>query len=300
MIRKPLCAPDHIETCEACSKKVLGWTVVGNAFLTGIKLAGGILANSSGLIADGMQSVSCVATSIIIMVSMGFSRRKEDERFPYGYVKLEFIVALCAFSILIGMGLFIALSNLLGILRHDFVRPDIMVLPVAIMSAFLTYMIYRYNFCAGSKLDSPGMIANGCHAGADLFSSGAVILGIILSQFGPKFMASDRVAALLVGMIIVKDSLGHWIGNLRIILDRSPDREFIRRVEKAMTQFRGEYDPQVVKFKRVGKKFWIGMGLRLPLNRTVRDIDAFMSRMRRVLTAQFPSISEVDFFVETA
>ena len=295
-----MCPSTNLDVCKACSKKVLTSTVVGNTFLAAIKIIGGVYTNSSGLLADGFQSISCVATSILIMVSMAFSQRQSDESFPYGYAKIEFIAALSAFSILIGIGVFVVMSNLLGILKGDFVRPDMMALPVVLVSGLLTYMIYRYNFCAGIKLDSPGMIANGCHAGADLISTGAVIVAVVLSQLGPSFAICDKIAALIVGIIIVKDSLSHWTGNLQIILDQAPGPEFQRNIRRMIVEINSEYRIGVMKFRRVGKKFWIGISLYCPMTQTVGQNEVFTKDLRGSLIQAFSEISDVDFFIETA
>lgn len=139
--------PCH-EDCTDCAKQVLAWTIIGNAFLVILKLVGGVLANSSGMIADGIQSISCVITSIMIMVTLSITERSNDEHFPYGYAKLETLTTLIAFSVLLGIGGFITLNSILGILKHDFVTPDIMALPIALVSIFVAYMIQRHNFCA--------------------------------------------------------------------------------------------------------------------------------------------------------
>ena len=294
---------EELNTCHAdcldCSKKVLGWTIIGNAFLVILKLVGGVFANSSCLIADGIQSISCVVTSIMVMVTLFFTGRSNDECFPYGYAKLEILTTLIAFSVLLGIGGYITLSSILAILRHDFVQPDIMALPIALISIFVTYMIQRHNFCAGEKLDSSAMIANGYHAGADVLSSSAVIGGIILSQFGPNFAVCDKIAALIVGIIIVKDSLNHWITSIQNILDQVPSAGFTQNIERVIYKDYPGYRPAVVKFKRTGKKFWVGISLRCSVEETAHELSVQMDKMRKVLIKIFPSIQEVDFFIES-
>lgn len=287
-----------VARCYDCSKKILGWTVAGNAFLAAIKLAGGVMAGSSGLIADGLQSISCVATSMIIMASLVFSRKKSDEKFPYGYAKLDFIVALMAFSVLIGLGLFIVLSSILSILRRDLSRPDIMILPVAMTSVLLTYMMRKYNVCAGQRLESPGMIANASHAGADLFSSGAVILSIIIAQFGPDFAIADKLAAMIVGLCIIKDSLANWVENLQVVLDYIPGHNLKRDIEDVICRMHPEYKPNVVRFKRLGKKLWVGVTLRYGPDDTLMQTDEAVSVLRRLILEKIPTISGVDFFID--
>lgn len=298
MIEQPMCTSTSLKACRICSRRVMGLTVAGNVLMTGMKLAGGAFTNSSGLVADGLQSLSCVATSILIMISLAFSQRASDERFPYGYAKIEFIAALSAFSVLIGLGAYIVLSNFLGIMRRDFVQPDIMALPIVVVSAFLTYMMYRYNFCAGTRLESPGMVANACHAGADLFSSAAVIVAIMVAQIGPAFAVGDKIAALIVGVIIIKDALGHWMSNLKVVLDRVPDPGFQRRIEQVINRDFSPYRMSSMKFKRVGKKFWLGISLHCPLAETVASSNTAMNRMRDVLGRTLPEIGDIDFFIE--
>ncbi|MBF0386914.1 MAG: cation transporter [Candidatus Omnitrophica bacterium] len=298
MSEQPMCPSEDLGVCRSCSKKILMWTVAGNVVMSGLKLAGGVFTNSSGLIADGLQSLSCVATSILIMISLVFSGRQSDERFPFGYAKAEFIAALSAFSVLIGLGLYIVLSNLLAIFRREFVQPDIMALPIVVVSAFLTYMMYRYNFCAGTRLDSPGLVANGCHAGADLFSSGAVIVAILVAQIGPAFAICDKFAALIVGAIIVKDALGHWTSNLQAVLDQVPDSGFRRRIEVLVARDFAPYSVRNIKFRRVGKKFWLGITLQGPTGILVAEELERTGAVRAALTGAFAEIDTVDLYTD--
>ena len=161
-------------------------------------------------------------------------------------------------------------------------------------------MMRRYNVCAGRKLESPGLIANACHAGADLFSSGAVIFSIVIAQFGPNFAVADRMAAMIVGLCIIKDSLANWVENLRVVLDHIPGRDFKESIEKVISRLRPEYRPEVVKFKRIGKKFWIGVFVCYNTEETVHDSVESMSEIRGALLKNIPAVSAVDFFVRAA
>ncbi|MBF0384259.1 MAG: cation transporter [Candidatus Omnitrophica bacterium] len=285
------------ETCLKCQRKILGWTIIGNAFLAGLKITSGTIANSSGLVADGFQSLSCVLTSIFIAIGIWFSKRRSDNNFPYGYEKVEFIVSFSAFSILIGIGAFIALSSLLGIFKRDFTRPDIMILPIAVASAFLAYMMSRYNFCAGVKLNSPGMIANGSHAGADLFSSSAVIIGIILSQTGPQFIFCDKLAAFIVGAIIIRDSLGHWSDNLKILLDFIPEDKITRKLSDIVRRVNPGYRLSELKFKRTGNRVWVKAGLFAPQETKVSEYELTVSKAKSLIKKEIPGISEIECFI---
>lgn len=300
--RRPRRIKNCLDTgnCANCSKQILTWTIAGNIFLAILKLAGGTLSGSSGLMADGLQSISCVIASVLIMYGLFISQKERDEHFPYGYGKVEFIAALVVFSILIGLGFFIAISNFIFILRMDTLPPKITGLPIAAASVFLTFMMYRYNLCAGKMLESPGLIANAYQSRADMFSSCAVFLGIIISQFGAGFAVFDRLAALLVGILIVKDSLYHWTLNLKVMIDKAPEPKYGTKIQDIVTEVFPGRPPGFIKLKRTGKKFWIGIGLDFSESVNVGEMELVTNKISKALHNRIDWVGEVDFFLSEA
>jgi len=287
-----------LKGCRACSKKILFWTIAGNVFLAIIKLLGSVISGSSGLMADGLQSVSCIVASVIIMYSLVISQKKSNSEFPYGYGKIEFIVALIVFSSLVGLGLFIAIYNLLLIIHKDTATPGILGLPIAAISVFLTYLMYKYNVCAGKKLDSPGMIANGYQARADMYSSTAVSVGIMLAQISPRFAVFDQIAALFVGCLIFKDSFQHWFVNLKVILDEVPDENYEKKVAEIISKLVEDSQHKVIKLKRMGKNFWIGIEIYFADDQTVSEIEVLKNKLKKEICQKIPWIGHVDFFLK--
>ena len=287
-----------IEYCQKCSKKILNWTLSGNVFLAVLKLTGGSLAQSSGLMADGLQSIYCIIASLLIMYSINIAQKKKDNRYPYGYGKIEFIIALVVFSILVGLGLFISISNFIMILKKDIVMPGIIGLPVSVTSVFLTYMMFKYNTCAGDKLNSMGMIANGQQARADMYSSLAVTLGILLSQLSPNLAIFDRLAALFVGIIILKDAFEHWVNNLKVILDEVPEENYKKKINAIISKEIPNYKTNIIKFKRTGRQFWLGIGLNFPDDISVIQVEKITHKIAEKLKKDINWIGEVDFFLD--
>ncbi|MBF0243980.1 MAG: cation transporter, partial [Planctomycetes bacterium] len=73
------------ESCESCSEKIMVWSVGTSLVLTFLKVLGGSLFGSSALMADGIQSFSCMVGALLIMVGIRISRRNKDAYFPFGY-----------------------------------------------------------------------------------------------------------------------------------------------------------------------------------------------------------------------
>ena len=60
-----------------------------NALLGVAKVLAGVFGRSAAMVADGVHSFSDFVSDIIVIVFIGISRRKADERYQYGHGKYE-------------------------------------------------------------------------------------------------------------------------------------------------------------------------------------------------------------------
>ena len=80
-------------------------TVVGaciNALLAALKLAFGYLAHSQALIADGLHSLSDLASDFLLLFAAKHATRDADEAHPYGHGRIETVFGIVQGAILDG------------------------------------------------------------------------------------------------------------------------------------------------------------------------------------------------------
>ena len=298
-IQKKSDSPDpcyDLEHCQRCSEKILAWTVLSNLLLIVVAFTGSFLSGSVGLMADGTHSICSVIASGVIAYSVKLSKKGRDGDFPFGYGKLELVVSLSVYSILFGLGIFVSISSLVNMCVNPGHSPSLVGLPISLLAILIVYMQYRYNSCAGKKLKSWSIAANAQNSKADLLTTGAVCIGIIFSQFGPGFAIFDSLAAFLVGIVIVKDSIGLWLTDFKLILDQLPEPGFRERVLSVVRSvFPGSV--KLLKPKRIGRKFWIGLGLQMPEDSSIGDWEAVQQNIEKQLLTKIDWIGEVDFFL---
>ena len=80
-------------------RKVTLWGIFLNIFLMVLKIASGILIKSSALIADGVHSLSDLATDFVVLIGTRLSSRPADKTHPYGHGKMETIPCLILLSL---------------------------------------------------------------------------------------------------------------------------------------------------------------------------------------------------------
>src|SRR5215475_2607038 len=105
---------------DARLKRSLRVTLVGlviNAFLTCAKFTAGILGHSHALVADAVESLADIFSSIIVWRGVIVAAAPADEDHPYGHGKAEPIAAATVATILLVAAAWI-LGTSLGEIRH--------------------------------------------------------------------------------------------------------------------------------------------------------------------------------------
>jgi cation diffusion facilitator family transporter len=183
---------------------------------SGIKLAAALLTGSTGLLADCIHSAADVVGSLMVWVGVRLASHK-FRRFPYGFYKIENLLALAiGFAILYG-----AYEVLLIFLSGEEV-PLPTNIPVGIAAVILgmglDFFWGRFEAKSGRLINSPGIEASGNHTVSDVYSSAVVLVGLIGSYFGFNL---DRWAALVVAILIAKIGLSILWDNVKVLLDIS-------------------------------------------------------------------------------
>ncbi|MBW2330291.1 MAG: cation diffusion facilitator family transporter [Deltaproteobacteria bacterium] len=102
----------------------------------------------------------------------------------------------------------------------------------------ITFFFSRYELNQGRELGSPSLIADAQHIRTDMLGSCVILTGLIGGWFGLNL---DKVAALLVVLLILKAGFGILVDAVRVLLDASIDFETMDYVKTIIMQ-----NPQVV------------------------------------------------------
>ncbi len=188
--------------CEKCARSVGTVNVIGNILMIAVKGYLGVVAGSKGLLADAIHSCADLLATIIMIVGLHISGREQDERFPYGYGKAEYLVATAIYLFLFVIGVYILIDGAEAILEGRMVSPCLSAIWGAVFSIVINELMFKLTVCAGTQVNSPSMVAKAWESRSDVFSSVAVFIGILGSKMGFHFM--DPLAAMIVGVIIIR------------------------------------------------------------------------------------------------
>jgi cation diffusion facilitator family transporter len=171
-----------------------------------------------------------------VLAGIKISKRK-SKHFPYGLYKVENFVSLISAILIFLAGYKIVYT---AFFEHQSLNAQYLPYAMAgvLLAMAITFVFSRYELRRGKELGSPSLIADAEHIRTDMFSSLVILIGLLGSWFGLNL---DRIAALLVVLLILKAGAGILIDAVRVLLDASIDFETMDRVKTIIMK-----DPQVV------------------------------------------------------
>ena len=110
-----------------------------------------------------------------------------------------------------------------------------------LLSVLATFFFSRYEKRVAREINSPILLADAAHIRVDVLSNMVVLIAIISHLIGFDL---DKIAAIIVVLIIVKTGLQILIDGARVLLDASVGYETLSKVEKIILG-----TPQVVGLK---------------------------------------------------
>ena len=213
-----------------------GWLSIGvNVFLMALNLAITVASGSLAVAAETVHNLVDLVASVAVLAGLKLSQRKSKD-FPYGLYKVENVVAVIVALLIFFTGYEIASQAILSPAREATVSP--LMLGGVIVAMIVPLAFSAYEMRIGRAANSPSLIADAQEYRAHVFSSGVVLLALIGQMAN---LPLDRIAALLIVVLIGKTGWELLSDGMRVLLDASLDAETLNRVRAIL-----EGDPQVV------------------------------------------------------
>lgn len=160
---------------------------------------------SVALKADGLNNTTDIISSIAVLIGLRISQRPADLNHPYGHLRAETIASLIASFIMLLVGLQVLNNCIQSILTPVDHVPSSITGVVAIISAVIMFLVYRYNLALSLKVKSAALKATAYDNRSDALVSIGTAIGIFCSILG--FPIIDVVTGLIVGLIIMKTAI---------------------------------------------------------------------------------------------
>jgi cation diffusion facilitator family transporter len=205
-------------------------SVVAALFLTGLKLAVGVLTGSLGILAEAAHSGLDLVAALVTFFAVRLSDRPPDDQHLYGHGKIENLSALIETLLLLVTCAWI-IYEAIQRLFFKAVEVEASIWAFAVMGISIVVDVSRSRilYAAARKHKSQALEADALHFSTDIWSSAVVIVGLGLvwlsERLGPEWawlINADAVAALVVAVIVIWVSLQLGKRAVSVLLDAAP------------------------------------------------------------------------------
>lgn len=214
--------------------------IVCNLFLCAVKITAGLLVGSMSIVADGLNNLSDMGSSVISMIGFRLSNKPADSDHPFGHGRMEYLSAFTVSFLILVVGAELLISAVKAIVTGaPAPKFSYLSLGILVFSILLKLWMFLFNRKIGKIISSSTLTATAQDSLNDCVSTFAILVCAIISMnfslgFNLDAVVSIGVAGFILwsGISTLKDTIGELLG-------KPPEPELIENIEHSIMAFEG-------------------------------------------------------------
>jgi len=269
-------------------EKVALISILANVFLSAGKIFVGIIANSSAIIAAGIDSFVDIFSSLISYAGIKFAKKPADKKHPYGHYKFEVISGVIITIIVLISGFGIIYDAYHNFLLPRIVSISYLSIGIMIVAILVNVVMSRLKIYHGKKENSYSLIADGTHSKIDIFTSLIILVGLFFTKY---WIYMDALLALLMGAYIIKEAFVIGKEAVDSLLDVSAGED----VEKKITSIARQQNIIInsLKTQKKGSVITANLEIKLSPNLKVEEATKISENLRSSLMKEIANLTYV-------
>lgn len=206
---------------QTTSKKTLYFSLYLTLAFALVELIGGILSSSLSLVGDSFHMFSDVVALGSSMIALYFSTKKPNNRFTFGYLRLEIIVAFLNGLVLdiIAIGILIeGLKRMIYPVSIEFNSMFTISVIGLIVNILITYILHK----SLEEENNLNVQSAMWHFLGDLLNSVGVIFASIIIYF-TNFIYIDSIMSIIISIVIFKGGYKILKKSFLILMETTPE-----------------------------------------------------------------------------
>jgi cation diffusion facilitator family transporter len=269
-----------------------------NTLLAAVKFFAGMVGHSQALVADAVESLADVFSSLVVWRGLVVAAEPADEDHPYGHGKAEPIAAAIVSAMLLVAAGWIAVSAAAQI-AHPHQTPEKFTLLVLVLVIAVKETLFRFVIREAASVESAAVKTDAWHHRSDVISSVAAAIGISIAVIGGKgYEAADSLAAMVAAVIIAYNGWHLLRPALSELMDRSPHREFVDRVRRVAEAVPGVDGVEKCIVRKMGYHYYVDMHVEVDPQMTVQRSHHIAHAVKDAVRREMPQVHDVLVHIE--
>lgn len=256
------------------------------------KILFGFLSQSQALIADGIHSLSDLATDGIVLYAAKHAHTEADEEHPYGHGRFETVATVGLGIALLAVAVGISIDATLRLFNPEkLLIPSMGALVVAAISIVSKEVIYHYTIHVARKYNSNMLRANAWHSRTDAISSVVVLVGVAGSMAGLWYL--DAIAAIGVGLMVAKIGWDLAWHSIRELVDTGLETERVEAIRKTILDVDGVVSLHVLRTRRMAGEALVDVHIQVAPHISVSEGHYVSETVRARVIKEIEEVADV-------
>ena len=271
--------------------------VVVNAILALAKIVAGIVGSTYALVADGIESLADIASSLIVWGGLSIAAQ------PFGHGKAEALTAATVSLMLLGAAVGIAIQSVLEIRRpHRLPAPWTLIVLVSVIA--IKYLLARRVGAVGASIGSTAVSADARHHVSDAVTSAAAFAGISIALIGSRvrggsgWESADDWAAVVAAAVIAYNGVSMLVPALDDLMDRMPQPEIVTPIRDAAESVNGVCLVEQLRVRKTGLTYDVALHVQADPSLTLLEAHSLGGAVKAAIRERQPAAKHIHVHME--
>ncbi len=269
-----------------------------NTALAIVKLIAGVMGHASALVADAVESISDIFSSLVVLGGLHIAARPADDNHPYGHGRAEALAGAVVSLMLMGAAVGIALQAIAEV-RAPMHTPAPWTLAVLVIVIVVKGLLARGVLRVGADTGSRAVMADAQHHLSDVITSVSAFIGISIAVIGGKgWESADGWAALVASLVIFYNGTLMLRPAIDDLMDRIPDENVVQRVSEAALSVGDVCAIEKLKIRKVGLHYAVDLHVQAAPAMSLHDAHILSGKVKGAIRGALPAVEAVLIHME--
>ena len=281
----PFPAENNISQRKHCGTLAAMIGILVNLLLFAAKLAIGLLSGAVSVIADAINNLSDMGSSVVMLLGFRIAATPADDKHPFGHGRAEYLSGLFVAATILLVGFELLTSSGKKILYPEAIDVNhitIIVLVLSIVGKLLLSSFYR---SIGKRMESTAIHAAATDSLMDCVATGIVLFTMLAYLvYGINI---DGITGVLVACFILYNGWDTLKETLQPLIGDAPDSELITEIKKlalASPEILGVHDLIIHNYGP--ERVFASMHVEMPANMELLQAHECIDRLERQIHAK--------------
>ena len=283
---------------EQKSIRASWWAIAGNALLAFLKLLVGFIAGSYAVIGDGIDSLSDIVSSVVVLVAARVIAKPPNIKFPYGYKKADTVATKVLSFMIFFAGAQLAWSTIRILWNGSPMEtPGRLAIWVTLISILGKLALALLLFRVGRKVESSMLTANARNMRNDILLSISVLASLLFTVFLEEPLI-DRIIALLISLFIMYEGFRIFMKSNIDLMDGIDNTGVYDKLFESVHAVEGAHNPHRVRARKIGHYYMINLDIEVDPELPVKNAHDIAKKVEQSIKSRLRNIYDVMVHVE--